>query len=225
VLGEGSRFGALIGVGVLWVGLVGPASAGLVATFAGVNDCPGEFATGNGFATCKIPSAYDPLQSPVLIKFDFFKAVPVFVATDGNPEYVDNSVVDDGTGSLDSNEFSFNFTLNADGEAPAGNWFYLQGLGDPEVHFWTAKAGGGGQSGGGFNLYSDPTPCKNAIGESGVCGSWDTNVGLAAHDVSHITFYNTGALPPPSNGAPEPGTLLLAGAALAALGMLRRRRT
>jgi hypothetical protein len=53
-------------------------------------------------------------------------------------------------------------------------------------------------------------------------GTWFTP--LVGNDnpsaLSHISFYDTGG-----GDVPEPGTLLLAGAALAALGIMRRRRT
>jgi hypothetical protein len=181
------------------------------------NDCSGVF--GTGFNTCAIPANTHPgvehPASPVIIKFSFAGGIFSIAVEDGEPAI--NSAL---FPTIDGSEFEFDIETNptCQLDARCGTWTYVPGAGDPAaiVTFWAAK---GGPS---FNLFADDS------GGPVTTGTWLTPlVGMNNNpsELSHLTFYDTGASPPPPNGAPEPGTLLLAGAALAALGMLRRRRT
>jgi len=196
---------------------VGAASATTIQVGGTVNDndCSGFF--GQGFNNCAIPANTHPtvphVASPVIIQFGFATiiGIPIFPVAEINS-------VDFPT--ISGEEFSFATGICADAEC--GTWTYdplADGNAldaDPAaiVTFWAAK---GGPS---FNLFTDSS------GGPVTTGSWFTPlVGMQQNpsELSHITFYDTGG-PPPDNGAPEPGSLLLVGAALAALGMMRRRR-
>ena len=193
---------ALLGAAALGFALVSPTPANALTiqvndTFDG-NDCAGVF--GIPFANCKIPGNIDPDQSPIVIKFNF---------DDGTPGAVE---INSGLfPSITGGEFSIVFL----GDGPTGTWTYTPGPDDPGITFWVAK---GGPS---FNLFTDDS------GDPVTTGTWFTplvgNNGGNPSALSHISFYDTEGGPPTET--PEPGTLLLAGAALAALGMMRRRRT
>ena len=181
-----------------WISLAaGPANA----TTIQVNDtfpgsdCSGLF--GQGFDNCKIPITFDPNQSPVIIKFGFGDEAGLVQISSAFPTI---------TGS------EFAFTISGNGSS--GSWTYTPGDGDPGITFWVAKGGNF------FNLFTDSS------GNPVTSGTWLTPLNPANEQrfgLSHLTFYDTGGRPPTE--IPEPGTLLLAGAALAALGMMRRRRT
>jgi hypothetical protein len=204
------------------VGTVGATTIPVGGTTDG-NDCSGVF--GTGFNNCAIPADTHPVvdhpASPVIIKFSFASGVFSVAVEDG--EAAINSAL---FPTISGGEFSFDTQVGTSvcPQAQCGTWIYdpladgNAADADPAaiVTFWAAK---GGPS---FNLYTDTS------GGPVTTGTWFTPlVGNNGNPsaLSHITFYDTGASPPPPNGAPEPGTLLLAGAALAALGMLRRRRT
>jgi MYXO-CTERM domain-containing protein len=190
---------ALLGAAALGFALVSPTPANAVTIQVNGtfdgNDCSGVF--GQGFGNCKIPANIDPAESPIIIKFDF-----------------DEDVVEINSAlfpTIDGSEFSFSFS----GAGETGMWEYTPGAGDPGITFWVAK---GGPS---FNLFTDDS------GDPVTTGTWETPLNPPPDDkrfgLSHLSFYDTDGGPPTET--PEPGTLLLAGAALAALGMMRRRRT
>ena len=98
----------------------------------GANDCSGVF--GQGFANCKIPSKFDPNESPIIIKFNFSDGVP--------------GAIEINSGlfpTIDGSEFSFDFT----GDGATGTWTYNPGAGDPGINFFVAKGGPD------FNLFSN----------------------------------------------------------------------
>jgi len=169
------------------------ASAGFIQTISG-NDCSGVF--GQGFENCKIPANIDPNESPVIIKFDGYSGGSF-------------SILEINSGlfpTIDGSEFSF-FIPFPDGSV--GDWTYIPGDGDPDINFFVAKGSNR------FNLFSV---------DSSFNGSWNTpmNASGGFAGLSHLTFYDTGGVPPV--GIPEPGTLLLLGGALAALSLRRRFR-
>ncbi len=168
-------------------------------TFAG-NDCGTVFNPGTGFGDCRIPGNIDPDESPIIIKFNYTNGMPGLVEI--NSELFP---------SINGGEFVI--VLLGDGGTGI-DWTYTPGPGDPGITYWVAK---GGPS---FNLFTDDS------GGAVTTGTWFTPLVGNSQDpnpsaLSHISFYDTGG----GGNVPEPGTLLLAGAALAALGMMRRRPT
>lgn len=99
------------------------------------------------------------------------------------------------------------FTLEISDDLTTITWSYLKDDGtDPDIVWVILKAGD----------FFDAFP-------GGTGGTLSTNDTLGGAALSHITFFDT------QNGGggqemPEPGSLLLAGAALAVLGLMRRRR-
>jgi len=164
------------------------------------SDCSGLFdGPQPGFSNCRIPASIDPNQSPVLIKFGFDDGD--FFVTDVSTAFP----------SLTGVEFSFTpLTLNGS----SGTWTYTPGPDDPAIKFWVAKGGDV------FNLFTDSS------GLAVTSGTWSTPVNPANEQpfgLGHLSFYDTSGPRPPQE-IPEPGALLLVGAALAALGLMRRRR-
>ena len=168
------------------------ASADYIATIAG-NDCSGVF--GVGFANCKVPTQYDPNQSPVIIKFDFDDAGNVSAVT------INSALFPTITGL----EFTFSFGSGGTG---TGTWTYAPGPGDPSIHFFVAKGGPLG-----FNLFSN-------LGDPNSDAYFTPNTpsGKPA-GLSHLTFYDTGA-----HQVPEPAPVALLGLGLLGLMVAFRRR-
>ena len=107
------------------------ASAALIDTIEG-NDCSGVF--GQGFANCRVPSQYDPNQTPIIIKFEF-----------NDDGIVTNVEINSGLfPTIDGDEFDFLFTGTG-----TGSWTYTPGAGDPLINFYVAKGGPN------FNLFSN----------------------------------------------------------------------
>ncbi|QDP02086.1 PEP-CTERM sorting domain-containing protein [Thalassotalea sp. PS06] len=205
-----------------------PAKASPIKTVelfvAGENDCSGYFNTGRGFSSCQIFASDQPQMfiSPVIAKFkgdlSGFEDVNKFytsVVSASDWEFSDG-VSDNVTGT-----WSYNPT---DPQAPA-------------VRFWSAKAGGKGNSGGGFILFWNVTMddynsyCANDA-DTYDCmsralvtstGSWTTP---ADKELSHITFYN-GRRPDgeePPQEVPESTSLVLMGLGLVSLLLGRRKK-
>jgi hypothetical protein len=101
------------------------ASAALIDTIEG-NDCAGVF--GQNFNECRIPTQYDPNQTPIIIKIE-----------DGNFEI--NSAL---FPTIDGSEFDIDITGQG-----TGTWTYTPGAGDPLINFFVAKGGPN------FNLFSN----------------------------------------------------------------------
>jgi hypothetical protein len=178
----------------------GLANANFVELIPG-NDCSGVF--GTGFANCKIPTRFDPNESPIIIKFN--------VDDDGKflaPE-INGTLFPTITGS----EFTFS---DLDSDLGTGTWTYTPGAGDPAIHWFVAKAANN------FNLFSN-------LGDPN-SDSWVTP--LNQHDqprgLSHISFFDTGSSPGgDSRSVPEPSSSGLAVLGIGLLGATfwKRRRS
>lgn len=184
-----------LAVAAVLASIGGSASAAFVAQIAG-NDCSGVF--GQGFSNCKIPSQYDPKESPVVIKFN------------GNLQ------VDEINTSLfptiDGSEFTFSNLGAGNG---TGTWTYTPGPGDPGINWFVAKASDN------FNLFDTQNPNSHSwITPLDSHGNPRT--------LSHLTFYDTGGGGPSSGQVPEPGSSGLALLGVGLLGAtfwLRRRNS
>ena len=171
-----------------------PARAGYISTFTG-NDCAGVF--GSGFSACSVPADPAngiPSSSPIIIKFNF--------GDDGSIGVVEiNSAM---FPTVDGSEFSFTFDSGGTG---TGTWTYTPGAGDPAILAFVAKGGNA------FNLFS-------TLGlYTDVAYYTPNNASGRPAGLSHMSFYDTGMVK-----LPEPGTLIMLGLGLLAMGIVYRRR-
>ena len=177
----------------------------------GVNDCAGYFGDPdrNGFQGCRI--AYDGEElSPVIAKID--------VDDSGMIEGVQTNYTD--YPSIDGSEFTVTYGM----DTTSGDWAYNGTAPDPNVKYWTTKAGNG------FTLFWNVADSE-LVG-SGACvsdyfnlaclsaaqhvtsGSWSTG----GPGLSHITFYNSGVVPVPA------AVWLFGSGLLGLVGVARRKR-
>jgi hypothetical protein len=189
-------------------------------TFSGSNDCPGDFFGPNpsdptksngkplytGFSECWVQQTIaeqTTYYSPSIIKFEWGPGLDPSKPGDISTRYP----------SVTGSEFH-DFAAVSNGQS--GSWQYTPGDDDPSIMYWAAKAGNG------FTLFwmteSDDGGLADAVAVT--AGEWTTP---GQQTLSHLTFYDSGGGGPPSE-IPEPGTLLLIGSALAALGLRRRLR-
>lgn len=202
--------------------------------FSGDNDCnnayfqdPGE----NSFDTCKVAIGEFGVDkvylADVIAKFDT-------VDNSTSPEYTESKKY---KADIDQSDWTFGNGGQLDESYKTGTWEYSGG--SPGIRFWTAKAGGGGNSGGGFNLFwlvDDTTEATNAcnpdtytldclnLAKTVISGSWSTPEGKG---LSHITFFGgllacTAPCGGDSTVVPEPQTLMLL--ALGMLGLVARQK-
>jgi hypothetical protein len=194
------------------LGSVPCTQAALIQTLPG-NDCSGLF--GQGFNECQIPTNFDPSNSPIIIKFNF--------TDNGSISSIERNLAEFPT--ITGDEFTFNFSGGGvgDGNDPSdGSWTYTPGAGDPlsPVTYYVAKGGPN------FNLFSNPgTPNTNTY-STPINANNGTLFGL-----SHLSFYDTGLVPPPPPAEiiPEVDALAGTGALVLVVGVLtlpgeRRRK-
>ena len=187
-----ARVAVVVGVLSLGASSTVRADSILVTTLSG-SDCSGVF--GQSFQNCAIPDAYDPENTPVIIKFD----------ANGSVSEINSDLFPTISGS----EFSFSF-----GASGTGSWVYSPGADDPSslVSFFVAKGGPA------FNLFS-------VTGNGGSWVTPTNPANGQPFGLSHLTFYEGGqGVPPEVPPVPEPATLLLVGGGLAAAARLRRLR-
>jgi hypothetical protein len=200
--------------------LVSPAASATLVMASGFNenDCSGFF--GQGFDNCDVNG------SPVIAKFE---GNPLIVDEDEDIGEINNTDFP----SIDGTEWSF---VGGEGDA-AGSWIYTPtpGQDDPEIMYWVAKGGMGGDFklfwevdtdvGMGSGFTCDTTDAMSAytpacLNEALVqtSGIWETPTGQS---LSHLTFYDTGG--GGGGSAPEPGVLVLLATGLLGIGLVRRR--
>jgi hypothetical protein len=221
------KLGVLGGVLAGSLLLSGQASAAQVTLerfFGGENDCAGYFnPTGtSGFDACTIFVNSNDEQvelSPVISKNNY-DDTGTLTSTETNGTLFP---------SVDGSEFTV--TLNGTTNNTGGSWTYSRGADDPGVRYWVSKAGGGGTSGGGFNLYW--TVDQLTTINNGVCAGTELYTESCLSEavlvssgtffnpedktLSHITFYDTGEVP-------LPAAVWLFGSGLVALAGIKRRR-
>ena len=157
-----------------------------------------------GFDNCTF------MGSPSIAKFDVTLIASTFNGwtSEGNQSKWPSLDVEDGffPGSAGTTFHIGEFTLNISGDLKTITWSYVKNqVADPDLVWVILKAG-------------------NAFDAFPVTDTSDVTMTTETLDnkaLSHITFFDT------TNGngtVPEPGTLLLAGAALATVALMRRRR-
>lgn len=133
-------------------------------------------------------------DTPIIIKFDFNDSGAI-TETSINPQFL----------AVDGTEFSFNFGTNT--------WTYTPGTGDPVITHFVAKGGNA------FNLFSNTGDANSDIWSTPLNPNNGQPFGL-----SHLSFYDFGGDQGPEPKVPEPASMLLLGAGLLALGLVRRRK-
>ena len=231
---SGAALSAVLGAAMILAPLTTQADV-LISVQSAGNDCAGVF--GDNFDACVIN------ESPIIIKYDDFN--------DTTTPGVDPPINSLFT-SIDGTEFDITFTDGSNSEG-IGTWIYTQGIDDPNVRYWVAKAGSTGfnmffmvenidaapggacaSAAAGGTLYDDLTPgCMDqalvvTTGSFATPARIDDNGNvIATPSLSHISFYDTGSVPdiPPSTApAPSSITLFGVGALLGAITYRRRKR-
>jgi hypothetical protein len=170
------------------------------------NECAGQ----GGFDRCTFQG------SPSIAKFERIEIIDenpfVGLRSEGNmTTWPTLDVLDqDVPGTTGVNIIIGEFTLNVSADLTTIAWSYAKNApGDPNIVWVILSAGGDGE----------------ATNVAGMTSGTVTTVGLLqGRDFSHITFFDTSNGVPPAE-MPEPSALLLLGGGLAALGLMRRRRS
>lgn len=167
-------------------------AATVSADIEGMNDCPGAFSGGlKGFNNCVV--AIDGVAlSSVIAKYEVDDSGLVASVQTNDALYP----------GIDGSEFMLDYSA---GVFSSGTWSYDGTVPDPNVRFWTAKAGnafrlfwtvddaellpGGACDSSTFNL-----ACMQAA-QHVTGGNWTTP---GDRNLSHITFYNSGIVPIPA---------------------------
>ena len=150
---------------------------------------------GQGFENCVVPA--DPANG---IPNDTPIVVKFDFSTDG---LVSATTVSSLFPTIDGSEFSFSLTGQG-----TGTWTYTPGAGDPALLAFVAKGGNA------FNLFS-------TLGDyTDVEFYTPDNASGGPAGLSHLSFYDTGDMQ-----LAEPGTLVLLGLGLLALGIVVRYRS
>lgn len=211
---------------VTTLALAGGASAAAVShSFDGESDCAGYFTLGSGFPSCQIFISEDDRIieiSPVIAKYTGGLQV----------DEINNGLFE----QFDGAEITFdNLVSDGDDENILGDWTYDRAVDDPGIRYWAAKSGGGGNSGGGFELF---WTVGESFTEAGAACDGTNNFNLACltaamvvtegswftpdeKELSHLTFYDS---LDPVEVVPLPAAGWMLIAAVGGLGAMRRRQ-